>query len=56
MINNGQLAGFYTAENVEKNPVDFGRKVKRWLHFDSIRACKLVLVPRFLCSRNRAGN
>ncbi len=32
MINNGQLAGFYTAENVEKNPVDFGLKVKRWLH------------------------
>ena len=31
MINYGQLAGFYTDENVEKNLVDFGLKVKRWL-------------------------
>ena len=26
------VAGFYTAEYAGKNPPDFGREVKRWLH------------------------
>ena len=25
------MLGFYTAENVQKNPDDFGRKANRWL-------------------------